>query len=170
MASPMRLSSHCWIAAGSGALLACAGAAISAAVPAEPSRSQLTIQQLMDTRIDPSADILWDSVAFIASEKGEEDRRPRTSAEWETVRQSALALIVAVDEMSAPGRQVASLDKEPGPGELGTPAMQRLIDSNPGAFARRARVLKSAALKALAAIDAKDADALMNAGGLIDQA
>jgi cytochrome c556 len=48
--------------------------------------------------------------------------------------------------------------------------MQRLIDSNPGAFARRARVLKSAALKALAAIDAEDADALMNAGGLIDQA
>jgi hypothetical protein len=35
-----------------------------------------TIQELMDARIDPPADALWDSVAFIASARGEEDRRP----------------------------------------------------------------------------------------------
>jgi cytochrome c556 len=166
----MRLSMYCWIAAGMLAQLTCAAAAAPAAAPADPSPPALTIQDLMDVRIDPSADVLWDSVAFIASAKGEEDRRPRTPAEWDTVRQSALALIAAVNDLSMPRRRVASIDKEPGPGELRASEIQRRIDANPHAFARHARVLESAAKKALTAIDAKDADALMSAGGLIDEA
>jgi cytochrome c556 len=166
----MRLSMYCWIAAGIFAQFACAEAAAPTATSADPSQPALTIQELMDARIDPSADVLWDSVAFIASAKGEEDRRPRTPAEWDTVRQSALALIAAVNDLSMPGRRVASIDKEPGPGELRASEIQRLIDANPHAFARHARVLESAAKKALTAIDAKDADALMSAGGVIDEA
>jgi cytochrome c556 len=172
----MRLSMYSWIAAGIVAQLACAEAAAPAAAPAptatsaDPSQPALTIQELMDARIDPSADVLWDSVAFIASAKGEEDRRPRTPAEWDTVRQSALALIASVNDLSMPGRRVASIDKEPGPGELRASEIQRRIDANPHAFVRHARVLESAAKKALTAIDAKDADALMSAGGLIDEA
>lgn len=174
----MRLSIYSWIAAGILAQLTCAEAAPPPAAPApvpaptsaDPSQPALTIQELMDARIDPSADVLWDSVAFIASAKGEEDRRPRTPAEWATVRQSALALIAAVNDLSMPGRRVASIDKEPGLGELRPSEIQRRIDANPHAFARHARVLESAAKKALTAIDAKDADALMSAGGLIDEA
>jgi cytochrome c556 len=138
--------------------------------PGESLQRSLTLQELMDTRIDPAADVLWDSVAFIATAKGEEDRRPRTPAEWDAVRQSALALIEAVDELATPGRRVASAEKAPGPGELPASAIQRRIDANPDAFARHARVLKSATQKALSAIDAKNADALMTAGGLIDEA
>jgi cytochrome c556 len=184
-----RLSKYCWIAAAVlvQLQLACADAGIPAAAaatattaaataatpampPGESPQRPLTIQELMDSRIDPSADVLWDSVAFIASAKGEEDRRPRTPAEWDAVRQSALALIGAVDELATPGRRVASVEKEPGPGELRASAIQRRIDANPAAFARHARVLESAAQKALTAIDAKNADALMTAGGLIDEA
>jgi len=166
-----RLSTRRWIVAGMLVQLACATeAAAPSAGPAEPAQPLLTIQQLMDTRVDPSADVLWDSVAFIATMKGEEDRRPRTAAEWEAVRRGALALIEAVDELNTRGRRVASLDTAPGPGELRASAIQRLIDANPDAFVRRAAVLKSAAQTALAAIDAKDADALMNAGGVIDEA
>jgi len=159
---------------GIAALMLAQLAIVEAANPADaslaPSQPQLTIQQLMDTQVDPSADALWDSVAFIASAKGEEDRRPRTPAQWNAVRRSALTLLRAVDELSVPGRRVASGDKQPGPGELKASAIQRLIDSDPDAFARRARGLRSAATKALNAIDARDADALMNAGGLIDEA
>ncbi len=150
--------------------LATVEAANPADAPAAPSQPDLTIQQLMDTKVDPSADVLWDSVAFIATTKGEEDRRPRTAAQWDAVRRSALALLGAVDELAVPGRRVASGARKPGPGELDTSAIQRLIDSNPDAFARRARGLRSAATQALQAIDARDADALMNAGGLIDEA
>lgn len=166
----MRRSLNCSIAAAMLAQLATVEAANPADAPPVPSKPQLTIQQLMDIRVDPSADVLWDSVAFIASAQGEEDRRPRTPAEWDAVRRSALALLEAVDELSVPGRRVSSVDRMPGPGELRASAIQRLIDSNQDAFARHARGLQSAATKALNAIDAKDADALMNAGGLIDQA
>jgi cytochrome c556 len=152
------------------AIVGAAGSADAPSAASPPSQPKLTIQQLMDTRVDPSADALWDSVAFIASAQGEEDRRPRTPAQWEAVRRSALALVQAVDGLSVPGLRVASGDKKPGPGELKVSAIQRLIDSDPDAFARHARGLKSAATKALDAIDARDADALMNAGGLIDEA
>jgi len=165
----MRLNRRCWIAAAMFVPLAAETAQPSTA-PGGRTPSALTIQELMDTRVDPSADVLWDSVAFIASANGEEDRRPRTPAQWDAVHQSALALIGAVDELGIPGRRVASFEKEPGPGELRTSEIQRLIDANPRAFARHARSLKSAAQKALAAIDAKDADRLLDAGGLIDAA
>lgn len=166
----MRASMYCWIAAGILAQLTCVEAAAPAATPADPPQRVLTIQELMDARIDPSADVIWDSVAFIASAKGEEDHRPRTPAEWDAVRQSALALIAAINDLATPGRRVASVDKEPGPGELRASAIRRRIDANPDAFARHARVLETAAKRALSAIDAKDADALMSAGGLIDEA
>jgi cytochrome c556 len=161
-----------WIATIALAQFTCADAAApsTASPPTAAPADSLTIQQLMDARVDPSADVLWDSVAFIATLKGEEDRRPRTPAEWDAVRRSALALIDAVNELSMPGRRVSSIDKQPGPGELRTSEIQRLIDADPGAFARRAGVLGSAAKEALAAIDARDADALMKAGGVIDEA
>ncbi len=164
-----RLNRCCWIATGMLVPFA-AETAHPATTPGDRSPQAATIQELMDTRIDPSADVLWDSVAFIASTTGEEDRRPRTPAEWNAVHQSALALIDAVDSLSARGRRVASIEKEPGPGELRVSEIQRRIDANPSAFASHARALRSAAQKALAAIDARDANGLLNAGGLIDAA
>ena len=145
-------------------------AATPAADPVEPARTPATLQEMMDTRIDPAADALWDSVAFIASEKGEEDRRPRTPAQWAAVRQDALALIKGASDLTLPGRRVSVLETAPGPGELRASEIEHLIEADPAAFAKRADALKSAARAALATIDAKNADALMNAGGAIDAA
>jgi cytochrome c556 len=155
------------------AVITCTGGEATPAPAASRSASAApaaTLQELMETRIDPAADSLWDSVAFIASEKGEEDRRPRTPAEWAAVRNEAEKLIEAATELEMPGRRVSTLLAAPGPGELSAADIQLRIDADFAAFAKRARVLQSAAQKALAAIDAKDADALMNAGGVIDAA
>ena len=143
---------------------------VAASPAGEPVRPQGSVQELMETRIDPAADALWDSVAFISSEKGDEDRRPRTPAEWAAVRQNALALIKGASDLGLPGRRVSALETTPGPGELRASEIEHLIEADPTAFAKRARALGSAARTALAAIDAKDADALMNAGGVIDAA
>jgi len=153
------------------AVIACACQGVSPT----PSRGDsiapaATLQELMETRVDPAADALWDSVAFIASKKGEEDRRPRTPAEWAAVRKEARALIEAAAELESPGRRVSRLLASPGPGELSAADIQLRIDADSAAFGERARVLQRAARQALAAIDAKDADALMNAGGIIDAA
>src|SRR5580765_3780351 len=63
------------------------------AQPSESYRLTATVQDLMDGIVDPSADVLWDSVAYIATTKGVEDRQPRTDEEWKTVRYSAITLI-----------------------------------------------------------------------------
>ena len=152
---------------------ACAGvvaAATPIAGPPESGRPLATVQELMDTRIDPAADALWDSVAFIASAKGEEDRRPRTPQEWAAVRQNATALIKGASDLELSGRRVSAVGTTPGLGELRASEIQQLIEANPAAFAQRARALQAATRTALAAIDVKDADALMNAGGVIDAA
>ncbi len=153
--------------------LVCAGVVATAtptAGTAGPVRPLTTVQELMDTRIDPAADALWNSVAFIASAKGEEDRRPRTSKEWAAVRENATALIKGASELELPGRRVSAVETTPGFGELRASEIQHLIEADPAAFAVRARALRSASRTALAAIDAKDADGLLNAGGVIDAA
>ena len=148
----------------------CLTVGVAVSLAGEPVRPQATVREMMDTRIDPAADALWDSVAFIASEKGDEDRRPRTPAEWAAVRQNALALIKGASDLGLPGRRVSALETTVGPGELHASEIEHLVEADPTAFAKRARALGSAARTALAAIDAKDAGALMDAGGVIDAA
>jgi hypothetical protein len=139
-------------------------------------RLTATIQDLMDGIVDPSADVLWDSVAYIANMKGIEDRQPRTDEEWKTVRYSAITLIEAANLLSMPGRQVAAArnptasDAPPGRGELSHAEIQQRIDSTHDSFTQFARNLQDAASKALTAIDAKNAQGLMDAGGVIDEA
>ncbi len=141
------------------------------AVQSEPKfRLIATIQDLMDGQIDPSADALWDSVAYIATEAGIEDRRPHTDEQWRAVRRSAVTLIEATNLLYMAGRRVAAVDTPAGPGELSPAQIQRRIEADHDGFAQFARVLQEAGLKALTAIDAKDAQALMDAGGVIDEA
>jgi hypothetical protein len=130
----------------------------------------------MDGIVDPSADVLWDCVAYIATKKGVEDRQPRTDEEWQAVRYSAITLIEAANLLSMPGRRVAaahnpaSAAAPPAPGELTHAEIQQRVESTHGAFTQFARNLQDAATRALTAIDGKDAQGLMEAGGVIDQA
>jgi hypothetical protein len=129
-----------------------------------------TIQDLMNGQIDPSADALWDSVAFITTEARTEDRQPRTDAQWKAVRTNAIMLIEATNLLSMAGRRVAITDSPAGLGELRPAEIQQRVDANHDGFVQFARVLQTAGLKALAAIDAKDPQGLMDAGGAIDEA
>jgi hypothetical protein len=158
-----------------GATLWAAGcshqAAPAAAQPAPQQwRLTATIQDLMEGQIDPSADALWDSVAYIAGTTGVEDRQPRTDEQWKAVRTSAVTLIEATNLLSMAGRQVAATDPPPGLGELSHPEIQQRVTANHDSFVQFARSLQDAGLQALAAIDAKNPQALMDAGGTIDQA
>jgi len=159
--------------------IALSGASAQHAQQSEQYRLTATVQDLMDGIIDPSADVLWDSVAYIATTKGIEDRQPRTDDEWKKVRYGAITLIEGANLLSMPGRRVAGdpADGTPpakgasvGTGELTHAEIQQRIDSSHAAFVQFARNLQDAGLKALAAIKAKDATALMDAGGRIDEA
>ncbi len=129
-----------------------------------------TIQELMAGRVDPAADALWDSVATIVSAKGIEERRPRTAAEWKAVRLQALTLLETTGLLAMRGRRVTDKTAAPGPGELSAPEIQRRIDANHEAFVGFASALRVAGQQALAAIDARNPQRLMDAGGVIDTA
>lgn len=143
-------------------------ASLTRATPYHPPMA--TIQELMDGKIDPAADALWDSVAFIARKEGDEERQPRTEGDWKAVRDSALTLIESSKLLSTPGRRVAASNREPGRGELSPAEMQRRIDASHAGFVQFAQSLQAAGEIALRAIDARDPQRLMDAGGVIDEA
>ena len=124
----------------------------------------------MEGQIDPAADALWDSVAYIASASGVEDRQPRSDADWAAVRREALVLIEAANLLTVPGRSVRHGTEAARPGELNTGQTQALIEARRQEFFTLAGVLQRAGLGALAAIEARDAAGLMEAGGRIDAA
>ena len=137
-----------------------------------PFRLTASIKDIMDSIVDPSADVLWESVATIVSAKGTEERRPRTDEEWATVRRKAIRLLEATNLLIIEGRHVAKPgEKSENPGiELEPAEMEKLINEDRAAFVKFAQGLHDATMPALKSIDDKNADGLLDAGELIDNA
>jgi cytochrome c556 len=98
----------------------------------------------MEWVIDPSADVVWDSVKYITTSSGTEEISPKTDADWEFIRNSAATLIQAgnilmLDHLAKDNQQWHE-------------------------FAKR---LSTNAEVALKAAQNKDKDALFDAGGNI---
>ena len=128
----------------------------------------------MDSEVDPSADALWASVGSTVTSAGTVDRSPHTDEEWKQVRRYAVTLAEAPNLLAAPGRLVIlpgqKTDDATVKGIQGPAIIQDQIAADPARFARLARGLQDAGLKAVAAIDAKDSTALLEAGAAIDEA
>ena len=71
------------IALGTAALLSgCKGA----------DKPELTIQQFMAQKVDPTSKIYFGAVQYISDETGNHDIMPKTDADWEKVRKAAADL------------------------------------------------------------------------------
>jgi len=142
------------------------------AVPDSPLRPTLTIKEIMDSVVDPSADALWDAVATTVSAAGIDERKPQTDEEWANVRRHAVALMEATNLLLMEGRHVArpgekAADPEV---ELGPEQIEILIAQDRDSFIKLAHGLYDATLPALKAIKDRNADALLDAGEGIDMA
>jgi hypothetical protein len=139
--------------------------------PASPFRPTATVKDIMDSMVDVSADVLWDSVATIVNAKGVLDKQPRTDEEWATVKHSAVTLVEATNLLLIDRPTAHSGEKAEDPGvELAPEQIDALRKSDPATWAMYARGLYDAALPALQAIDKKDVQGLQDAGGNIDNA
>jgi cytochrome c556 len=159
------------------AALLAASVACSGTTPAEPAaaadvRPTGTIKEIMDSVIDPSADVLWESVSTTINREGQTDKMPRTEDEWQAVRRSAVTLVEATNLLVIGHRQVApSGHKSEYPGiELEPEQIQKTVDADRAAWVRYAHGLHDAAMVALKAIDSKSVQGLMDAGENIDEA
>ena len=128
----------------------CSGEPPSPAAPAvapPPFSTSLTTQQLMGWIIDPTADVIWNSVGTTISEKGTEEHQPRTDEEWATMRNAAAVLIESGN--------LLMLDKRP-------------VDKEQ--WMAGARGMSDAAAKVMEAAEAKDVEAYFDAGGALYEA
>ena len=141
---------------------------------AEPTqgRNLSTIRDLMDSIIDPSADVVWGAVGTVVDQDGVHDTIPKTQEEWLNVRRGAIRLIEGSNLLMMPGREAAPPgSKSEAPGvELEPPEITALIKKNRRSFDAFARTLQALGVEAVRAIEAQDTAALLEIGGRIQDA
>src|SRR5262245_49040856 len=147
------------------------GPQLSASATPTPAPTA-TIRDIMDSMVDPSADVLWESVGTTFTESDVEERAPRTDDEWARLRRQAIQLVEAPALLLMPGRRVAT----PG-AKSANPEVERSPDqidaaiaADRQAFADLASGLRDTALPILRAIDTRDVKKLSDANGALDAA
>ncbi len=134
-----------------------------------PYRPVASIREVMNSVIDPSIDVVWNSVATVI-DNGMTERAPSSDEDWAEVRRHALIVSEAANLLLMPNRPVAP----PGapalaPGvELEPEEIRALIDKNRNGWNLFVLQLQDSLKPALAAIDAKNSQALFDAGEQID--
>lgn len=135
-----------------------------------------SILELMQEMVDPIGDALFESVSVVITAQGSKETKPRTDAEWFKVRNDAIQLaeagnLLKIPRPVAPSKRIPGVSPEmPGPDDLSPPQVEILLKKDRRAFEAFAQKLTDAALVALRAVDAKDADGMYEAGDAIDQA
>jgi cytochrome c556 len=139
---------------------------------APPFMPDATIKDLMINVVDTSADVVWLSVTAVQDERGLTEIRPRNDEDWNRVRSGAITLAEAANLLMIPGRHVAREgEKSETPGvELEPQEMEVLINQDRDSWNERAKALHAAALSALDAADAHDADRIFEVGEQIENA
>ena len=129
-------------------LAACSGETPQESQPgadARPYRITTDIQQTMAWILEPAADVIWDSAGTIITAQGRQELAPTTAAGWETVRYAAATLAESGNLLMLPGRSMGADWNEYSQG------------------------LVAAGKLAMDAVEARDPDALFDAGGRIYQ-
>src|SRR5215813_2553429 len=83
-------------------------AACSQAPPPSPPAPSvgpvLNLKQLMEWVLDPTADVIWDSVKTIYTQAGVKEVKPETAEQWDAVRNAAATLTESGSMLMAEGR------------------------------------------------------------------
>ena len=126
-----------------------------------------SIKDLMESIIDPSADILWGAVGTVVDEEGVHESLPKTPEEWLDLRRAAVRIIEGSNLLMMPGREAAPAGtKSEVPGvELEPAEITALIKKKRKSFDAFAKALRVLGLEALRATEAKNAALLMDVGG-----
>jgi hypothetical protein len=126
-----------------------------------------TIRDLMDSIVDPSADVVWGAVGTVVDQDGAHETLPKTQEEWLNVRRAAIRIVEGANLLMMPGRDAAPAgSKSEAPGvELEPPEITALIRKSRASFDAFARALQAVGAEAVRASDAQDTAALLDIGG-----
>ncbi len=148
-----------------------AGTAIAMADTGNADRQVfLTIKDLMESIIDPSADTLWGAVGTVVDNDGIHEMFPQTEEEWREPRRAAVRIIEGSNLLIMPGREAAPPGtKSEAPGaELEPPQITVAIREKRASFDAFARALQGLGMEALGAIDARNTALLLEIGARME--
>jgi hypothetical protein len=142
----------------------------TADVAASGARVFTSVRDIMQSIVDPSADVLWNAVGTVVDETGFHEALPKSDEEWLNVRHAAVRMIEAGNLLMVPGRQAAPTGaKSETPGvELEPPEITALMNKDRKSFDGFAAALQGLAVEALGSIEAKNGEALGEIGSRME--
>jgi hypothetical protein len=133
---------------------------------------QTSIRDLMDSIVDPSADVIWGaSGTIVDKDQGTVELFPKTAEGWMDVRRAAVRIIEGANLLTTPGRLSAPAGaKSATPGvELEPAEIMVLINRNRAGFNSFAAGLRDLGWEALRASEAQSTEALLDVGGRMQE-
>jgi hypothetical protein len=129
-----------------------------------------SVKDVMESIIDPSADILWGAAGTVVDKQGIQDLSPKTPEDWLNVRHAAVRIIEGGNLLTMRGREAAPAGtKSEAPGvELEPAEIAGLIKKKRKSFDAFAKALQALGLEALRASEAKDVPLLEDIGGRME--
>ena len=155
------------VATWRGARQAAASAAVMTRVGA--------VKDIMVGIIDPSADVVWESVATTITAAGLVEKAPRTDDEWAIVQHSALMLAEAANLLKMRGREIAragdaNMKSGPDAPELTPPEIREKVNRDWGLWITHVNRLQETAIKAWQVANARDVNGIVEVGDALDKA
>ncbi len=146
--------------------------------PADPSplTPVLSVKELMEHIIDPTADWIFDAAVVDVSDKGVRTTMPTSDEDWLRVERGVLLLAESSNLLKMPRPMVpagapaaARPAGEPAP-ELSPSEIEAKVNANRAMWNDHADGLRKAALASLPSVKARNVDALFQIGSEIDKA
>jgi hypothetical protein len=149
-------------------------AASAAPAPLAALTPVVSVKELMAHMIDPIADNIFDAVWWDSAGKGVVEHRPQTDDDWEKVRIGAVTIIEGIELLKLPRLLAPAGDLNnsagPNPPELSPTEIKAKIDKDPVLWIAKIQALRNVGLEVLEVVKKKDAAALWQAGGDLDEA
>lgn len=150
----------------------------AAATTAKPLIGDITpvvsVKELMENMIDPLSDNIFDAVWWDNTSKGIEEHKPITDEDWEKVKTGAVGIVEGIELLKVPRRWTPEGDlndsQGPNPPELSPTQIQAKLDKDPVLWTAKIQALRNVGLEVLEIVKKKDANALWQAGGDLDDA
>lgn len=114
----------------------------AAAPGGSPYHAVASVDEVMDAILDPAADVIWGSVGTIITVEGVQEIEPKTDEDWTKVRHAAITVSESGNLLMMEGRA-----------------------PDDGDWVKVSKALVEVGTRAIKAADAKDKQALFDAGG-----
>ena len=134
----------------------------------------VSVKELMESMIDPIADNIFDAVWWDNTAQGVVEHKPTTDEDWQKVKIGAVTIAEGIELLKVPRPWTPPGDVNdslgPNPPELSPTQIQAKVDKDPVLWIAKIQALRNVTLEVLEVVKKKDANALWQAGGDLDEA